>query len=131
MLSIDTGDTKKITVTLYEKCNNTVDPYFTWVIKNKDTFEETIFYMDDFSTYPYYFNYFTLSVATYSGLTAGVINVPIGEYEYNVYEKSVPYSLTYSLSDNLVENGIFYVCGSASPYIPELNGTNNIIPALD
>jgi hypothetical protein len=114
MLQINVGETKNLVVTLYEESNNLVNPYFTWVLSNRDTFEETIFYQDDSSNNPYYYNSFTVSCATYSGLTQGIIDLRPGEYHYNIYEKDVPYSLTYSLTDNLVENGILIVTGTYS-----------------
>ncbi len=42
--------------------------------------------VNDFSPMPYYFNYFTISIATPEGLTAGVIDIPSGQYQYYVYE---------------------------------------------
>ena len=99
-----------LTVTLYEKCNNILNPYFTWKLTNKNTSEEVIFYQDDSSTSPYYYNSFTVSVVnTGMSLTSGVINVNYGEYEYEIYEKSTPRELTILLNDNLVESGLLIV----------------------
>lgn len=120
-----------LVVTLYEKCNNITDPQFTWKLTNKNTFEETIFYQSDSSSSPYYYNSFTVSVSSAVSLTAGVINVDYGEYEYEIYEKTLPYQLTISTNDNLVENGLLIVLtnsftptsftGSDSATIPTFN----------
>lgn len=109
MLYLNPDNSNLLVVTLYEKSNNLVNPYFTWKLTNKTTYEETIFYQDDSSTVPYYFNSFTVSVSSAESLTAGVIDVNYGEYEYEIYEKSSPYQLTISTNDNLVESGLLIV----------------------
>ena len=102
-----TGDTE-VTVTLYEKCSNQVDPYFLWRFINKDTNDEILFTTEDHSTAPYYYNSFTISVATYSGLTAGIIQVPdgTGQYKYEIYEMANQYDLDPLNAIGLVENGL-------------------------
>ncbi len=120
-----------LTVTLYELCNNITNPQFTWKLTNKDTLQETIFYQTDSSSNPYYYNSFTVSISSVVSLTAGVINVGYGEYEYEIYEKTLPYQLTISTNDNLVENGLLIVLtnsttptsftGSDSATIPTFN----------
>lgn len=106
----NTGDTRVI-VTLYENCSNILNPYFTWKLVNKDTLAETIFFQEDFSPVPYYFNYFTISVATPAGLTQGIIDVESGQYQYYVYEMTNPYDLDLNNTIGLVENGILNVQG--------------------
>jgi len=101
-------------VTLYENSSNITDPQYTWVIENKDTLVRTIFYQEDHSNYPYYYNAFTLSVATYSGLTAGILDIDYGQYNYYIYEFVNPYDLDLNNSLGLVENGIIYVVGTQS-----------------
>jgi hypothetical protein len=104
----NTGDSR-VVVTLYENCSNITNPYFTWKLVNKDTLAQKIFYQNDFSPMPYYFNYFTISIATPEGLTAGVIDIPSGQYQYYVYEMSTPYDLNLANAVGLVENGILNV----------------------
>jgi hypothetical protein len=45
------------------------------------------------------------------------VDLDFGEYNYFVYEKSVPYSLTYSNSDNLVECGIVNYYGPTNSLV--------------
>ena len=115
MIYLNPG-TNSIVVTLYEKCLNITNPYFTWQIENKTTKDVTYFYQDDSSDAPWYYNSFTLSVATAAGLTAGILNNPAGEYTYVVYEMNEPYNLNIASSSNPnpVETGILKIVGTSS-----------------
>ena len=44
-----------------------------------------IYTADDFSTSPWYWNRFTISIASPEGLTAGIIDVPAGQYMDKIY----------------------------------------------
>lgn len=100
-----TGSTA-VTVTLYEKCQNQINPYFTWRFIDKDSNDKYVFTADDFSYAPYYWNSFTISIATPSAATAGVINIPAGQYKYEVYEMATQYDLNIDNAIGLVENGL-------------------------
>jgi hypothetical protein len=122
MININVNSTKEITVTLYEKCSNITNPYFTWMIQNKTTQQQTIFYADDHSNSPYYYNSFTFSISsTQSGLTAGIINVPGGQYNYFVYEMQNPYDLNLNNAINLVELGIMQIVPTYSTIVNVLD----------
>lgn len=126
MLVINPEGTTKVTVTLYEKCNLQT-PYFTWLLKRKGSLDEIIFYQDDVSLSPYYYNQFNLTIATSSiGLTSGVVPLTSGEWNYYIYEQDSKYIL--ATSSNMVETGILIVDGTFSePTI--YNGLeNNTIP---
>lgn len=99
------GDTE-LTVTLYEKCSNITNPQFTWELNRKGTYDQVIFYQEDHSSDPYYYNSFTVSVATQSGLTAGVINIQPGEYNYIIYEMPDAYNLITASAIGIVETGL-------------------------
>lgn len=126
MLIVNGEGTTTVTVTLYEKCN-LPNPYFTWQVQRKGSLDEIIFYQDDISMSPYYFNQFNLIVATTSvGLTAGVVPLTPGEWNYYVWEQSSPYIL--ATSSNMVETGLLIVTGTYSQD-PVYDGLNtNIIP---
>ncbi|CAB4158122.1 hypothetical protein UFOVP695_15 [uncultured Caudovirales phage] len=116
MRYLNAGDNKLI-FTLTEKTLNLVNPYYTFRLVKKDTNEETMFFSFDNSTSPYY-NSFTLSVVTQSiSPTNSRVDLDFGEYNYFAYEKSVPYSLTYSNSDNLVEYGIINYYGPTNSLV--------------
>jgi ABC-type molybdate transport system substrate-binding protein len=100
-----TGSTA-VTVTLYELCQNQTNPYFTWKFIDKDSNDEYIFCADDFSTAPYYWNTFTISIATPSSATAGVIDIPAGQYTYEVYEMANQWDLNLNNAIGLVETGL-------------------------
>ena len=112
MLIVNGVGTTMVTVTLYEKCN-LPNPYFSWQVQRKGSLDEIIFYQDDISMSPYYFNQFNLTVATSSvGLTAGVVPLTPGEWNYYVWEQSSPYVL--ATSSNMVETGLLIVTGTYS-----------------
>lgn len=120
MIYLNPG-TNSIVVTLYEKCLNITNPYFTWQIVNKTTKDVTYFYQDDHSTAPWYYNSFTFSIATAAGLTAGILNNPAGEYTYTVWEMNEPYNLNIASASNPnpIETGILKIVGTA-------NGINDL-----
>ena len=109
MLYINDNDTTVFNVTLYSNCGNITNPYFTWKLINKQSLNEIVFYQDDSSTSPYYYNSFTVSIAPTAGLTQGIINAAPGEYKYEIYEMSNKYDLDLNNSIGLVENGILYI----------------------
>lgn len=148
----NTGDTL-VTVTLYEGCVNVFNPYFTWTLTRKGSLETIIFTADDISNAPYYYNSFTLSVATYSqsatyswddtsfnwdtntftwssiniGLTSGIIPVYPGEWEYKVWEQSSPYILSTQSAVGLVEVGLMVIPYTQSA-TPLYNNSSRNIP---
>ncbi len=105
MKYLEIGDNKLI-FTLREKTINQVDPFYTFQLIKKDTDVSTMFFSFNNTNSPYY-DSFTLSVVTQSiSPTQSRVELEFGEYNYNIYEKSEPYSLTFSSSDNIVEQGI-------------------------
>lgn len=110
MIYLNSG-VNTITVTPYEKSNQ-IQPYYTWQIIRKGTFEEVIFYQDDSSYSPWYFSTFTVSVGTVSGLTQGKIVANPGEWTYNIWEMQQPYNLSITQSVGLVETGILIISGT-------------------
>lgn len=131
MLYLSTTQSRVATVTLYERCSNLVDPYFTWKLVNCDTNSETVFYQDDHSQSPEYYNSFTISVATYSGLTSGIINVSAGQYDYYVYEMSTPRDLDLSNIIGEVETGILIVEGENVSYNSFTQSDDDVIRAFE
>lgn len=125
MLILNSEGTTRVTVTLYENCNLST-PYFTWLVKRKGSLDEIVFTQNDVSLAPYYFNQFDLTIATTSnGLTAGLIPLTSGEWNYYIYEQSTPYVL--ATSSNMVETGILIV-GSTFSEPTTYNGlTDNVI----
>jgi hypothetical protein len=103
-----------ITVTPYEKSTQT-QPYYTWQLIRKGSFDEIVFYQDDSSYAPFYWSSFTVSVGTVSGLTQGEIVASFGEYTYNIWEMTAPYNLSYTQSIGLVETGILIITGTYTP----------------
>jgi hypothetical protein len=110
-----------VTITPYEKSTQ-IQPYYTWQIIRKGTFEEVVFYQDDSSYAPWYWSSFTISVGTISGLTQGQIIANAGEWTYNIWEMTTPYNLSYTQSVGLVETGILIINGT---YTPDTEYTGN------
>ena len=83
---------------------------FTWQIRNVDHNIDVVFYVDDYSDNPYYWNGFDIYLSpTHSGLTAGIIQIPNGTYEFNVYQMQEPYDLDINNALALVETGVAYI----------------------
>jgi hypothetical protein len=93
----------------------------------KGTFDSVVFYQEDSSPIPYYWNSFTISIATPVGLTAGIINANSGEWTYNVYQMAKPYDLHLNNSLGLVETGICIVNGTYSSNESYTGTMNNTI----
>lgn len=107
---ININTPKSLYFTLYEKCSNITNPYFTFQIKAKDSLNVYTFTTQDYSYAPYYWNVFTFSVSsTQSGLTAGIVQAPYGEYNYTVYEMANQYDLNVSNAINTIERGIWVI----------------------
>lgn len=118
MLYLQNG-TNSIVATLYEKSSQ-IQPYYTWQLIRKGSFDEVVFYQNDSSYAPWYWNEFVVSVGTISGPTQGQIVISSGEYTYNVWEMATSSSLSYTQSIGLVETGILIVTAtftSNSEYI--------------
>lgn len=122
MIYLNNG-VNEITLTLNEKSTLT-QSFYTFEMIRKGTFDSVIFYQDDFSYAPWYWNTFTVSVGTAIGLTSGRISINSGEYTYNVYASSQPYVLNIGSNSQFVETGICIVNGTYSPN-QEYTGTDN------
>lgn len=116
MLYLNSGTTSTVTVTLYEKCNNLYNPFFTWLIKDTDTRQEYVFTNTDISPAPWYYNQFsfTVTAGATQGATAGVIPAFSGEFYYRVYEMANQYDLNISNAVKEVESGILIIQGTTS-----------------
>jgi len=106
MIYIDPNTSSNVTVTLREKANG-LNPYYTWVLIDKESKLTYTYSADNFSNSPY-FDSFTFTNGVGSP-TAGYIPLSGGEYEYEVYEKTLQYDLNISVNDNLVERGILII----------------------
>jgi hypothetical protein len=111
MLIVNDSGTSNVVVTLYEYCNNKINPNFLWNIVRKGSNDIINFTNNDISTAPWYWNEFQITVATSSiGLTSGVIPIFEGEWLYKVYEMPTKYDLNINNSVGLLETGLL-VCG--------------------
>lgn len=116
MIYISPTGSTVITCMLYGRCRNTIDPLFAWEVTRKETFETYVFYQNDISPDPQYYNQFLITIGTNSsGLTYGVVPFFPGTWEYNVYEIST-ISDIYSLTDcnRKVSNGLIRIDGTYS-----------------
>lgn len=114
MLYLSATQSKQVIVTLKEKTSNLVDPFYTWKLINRDSFDEFIFAPDN-SSNSYYYDSFTISVGPIENLTGDVtINAIPGQYDYFIYEMGASYSLDLSLSIGEVESGILIIEGTQS-----------------
>jgi hypothetical protein len=117
MIHLSVTQSSEVIATLREKASNLVNPYYTWKIVNKNSFDEYIFSADNNTTSVYY-DSFTLSVGTPSSLTSSVtIDAVAGQYDYFVYEMNNNYDLDLNNSLGLVEMGIMMINGTYSDII--------------
>jgi hypothetical protein len=123
MIYLNTG-TNSVVVTLYEKSTQ-LQPYYTWNLTRKGTFDNVTFYQNDISYVPWYWNQFVITIGTVSGLTAGQININSGEYIYTIYEMASPYILATSSAIDMVETGICIVDSQTFSTINSYTGTMN------
>lgn len=131
MIYLTQNQNNLVTVTLWELCENLVNPFFTWKITDKGTNNSIVFTTNDYSSSPYYYNYFTVSVVSLSGTatprgsTAGVIYANTGTYDYVVYEMVNQYDLNLNNAIGTVETGILQINGTYSSYLVDTtsNGT--------
>lgn len=118
MLYIDYGVTSSVTVTLYEKCQNITNPFFTWVVDGGDNRERYIFTADDYSSVPWYYNQFTFSYA--------LLPAPAGQYVYTVYEMATA-SLNIDEAIREVETGILNIVGTSSATVAFTQSNTNTV----
>lgn len=133
MLYLNITQPTRLNTTFWENSTNLVNPYFTWKITNKQSLAETIFYADDFSQVPWYYNSFTVSVSSTPGLTAGIINITPGEYTYQVYQMANPYDLNLSNAIKEVETGILILSATYTPQasFTQSSGTVSVWTNMD
>ena len=117
MIYLSTTQSQSVVLTLKEKANNLINPYYTFVFSNRDTLTQTIVSPDNFSLSPYY-DAFTFSIGTAVSLTSSVtMNLTAGEYHYSVYEMATAYDLNIQNSVGLVETGLLMITGTSTPFI--------------
>jgi hypothetical protein len=112
MIYLNNGE-NVITITPYEKSTQ-IQPYYTWQIIRKGSFEEVIFYQDDSSYSPWYWSSFTISVGLVDDPITGQILANQGEWTYNVWEMTTPSNLDITQAIGLVETGILIIDGTSS-----------------
>jgi hypothetical protein len=100
-----------ITITPYEKSTQ-IQPYYTWQIIRKGSFDEVIFYQDDSSYAPWYWSEFEITLNVVDDPTQGFILANAGEWTYNVWEMLTPNNLDISQAIGLVETGILIITGT-------------------
>lgn len=103
--------TNSVILTLREK-STLSNPYYTWIILDKETKLTYTYSVDNYSNSPY-FDAFTISNTTGSP-TQGHIPLSGGEYEYTIYQKTTQYDLNILPTDIIVENGIMIITNTYS-----------------
>jgi hypothetical protein len=118
-----------VVVTLREK-SNLINPYYTWRLINKNSFDEWIISPDNNSTSNYY-DAFTISIGVNFNPTSSVIIDAVqGQYDYFIYEMNTEYDLDLLNSLGLMESGILEIIGTA-PSIISFTGSNDTIKVFN
>lgn len=89
---------------------------YTFKLTNLQSLDEWIFYSPDNANSPFWAS-FTISCFTYSGLTQGIIDAPIGYYNLEIHEMD-QISLDLDNSIRIVKEDNVYIWGTYSE-IPE------------
>lgn len=135
MLNINYTGTSSVMVTLYENCRNQISPYFTWQLIRDGSLDNIIFTANDISSNPNIYNKFLFIIGSVSGgLTAGVIPVQSGQYNYTVYEMNDPYDLNLNNNLGVVEVGTLNVIQNPITSPPIFTGStqsNLYTPSID
>lgn len=110
MIRINATESNEMIFTLREKAVGlTAGPFYTFVITNKDSYQGWTFSPENNSTSPYY-DSFSFSISATESLTYSVsLDLPVGEYEYKVYETLNKWDLSLSNVLGVVEVGLFMV----------------------
>lgn len=128
MIYLKPNQSNSVRTTLWENSTNFVDPYFTWKVVNKQSLAQTVFYADDWSNVPWYWNGFTISCTNSisPGLTQGQINIQPGEYTYTVYQMAAPYDLNLNNAIKEVETGILILEGTGGAPLSYTASSGNV-----
>lgn len=127
MIYFQSGTTSTIAMTLAEKAISG-GTHYTFSIQNRDSFETTIFAPTDVSAFPQYYNLFEITTnsgltQTLTGTSVTLLDMPIGEYHYDVFEMPTANDLDITNAIKLVEVGLLFVVGPDSS-IPTYTGND-------
>jgi hypothetical protein len=120
MLSINFTGTSSVCIYLYDKCQNQINPYFTWQLVRSGSFDNIIFTATDISSDPNIYSRFVLTVGV-GDLTQGVIPVQSGQYTYTIYEMVAPGDLNLNNNIGVIDIGTFNVLQNPIVSIPAFN----------
>lgn len=115
MIRIQKGETKEVVFTLKEK-GSLSTPYYFFSLYSNDNNTTTLFSADDISNNKDRYNSFTFS----EGVTAthsGGFNLPVGTYDYTVYETQYDNNISVASASNTVEIGLLEIYGTQSTYL--------------
>lgn len=120
-MNLNYGD-NRVVLTLYEKSTQ-LNPFYTFKMVRKGTFEEIVFTSENNSPVKWYWDSFTISVVDNNnvGLTAGKVNMYSGEWNYTVYEMANNNDLDLNNALGVVEQGLVVVTGTYSYQVDQYN----------
>lgn len=136
MIILNRNQPTKAAFTLYEKCKDSIDKKFFFVLKNKETKKEYYITGNDVSPSKKVYNLFVFTnyesetCGEYASGTNGYYTAPEGEYIYKVYQSNNPeyYDLNGSV---LCETGILMIQSERVKLNTIDDGDNYHIPVLN
>ena len=120
MIKLETNTTKLVILTLTEKVTLT-NPKFLFEFINNESHVKYYCISANLSAYKERYDSFNLQLTSSPNNLIGQLNLPVGEYDYNVYEQSSTTNLNPSGLTKL-ENGKCIVFNSSPSSETQYNG---------
>ena len=120
MIKLETNTTKLVILTLTEKVTLT-NPKFLFEFINNESHVKYYCISANLSAYKERYDSFNLQLTTSPNNLIGQLNLPVGEYDYNVYEQASSTNLNPSGLTKL-ENGKCIVFNSSPSSETQYNG---------
>ena len=120
MIKLETNTTKLVILTLTEKVTLT-NPKFLFEFINNESHVKYYCISANLSAYKERYDSFNLQLTTSPNNLIGQLNLPVGEYDYNVYEQASTTNLD-PLGLTKLENGKCIVFNSSPSSETQYNG---------
>ena len=91
--------------------------YFTWQLIDKTNLGEYLFYQGNTSSVSFYKKFIIDNNIGSIGLTAGIVQIPGGQYTYNLHQMINPYDLDLNNSLGVSRTGLITIGATYTPLI--------------
>lgn len=133
MITLNKNGDSIVALTLSER-SKLDNPYYTFLVDSKERNFEYFFNALDISSNPKVYNKFIITVVQSNpDISLGKIILPVGEYNYYVYEKTTLGDFIIGECEQPLEKGILRVEGDGilTTIAPNRNQTINVAPRIN